>query len=199
MKQFLEFLKIFLEKHFFPAVSALALFLIVMIFIPSDWFVVTKLGIHWFRLLLFCLALLIVEGAIKIYQYIIKKINEAKEKQAQIKQQELRAKQQREYDEIQLQKNIEAVWTFVDSLSLSDKKYIEKFLKTGNAPIQIKDEFNLDRKLFASKAVHKTLAKEAVEDMYDFEPAEYKYKLVDEVYQLLKLSKEMHGKISHFD
>ena len=51
-----EIVKIFLEKHFIPTVASIALGLTAMICIPSDFYAIEKIGVDWFRVLLFCLS-----------------------------------------------------------------------------------------------------------------------------------------------
>lgn len=200
MKELIDILRIFLEKHFMPAVSAVAIALIAIVLIPSDWFVITKLGSNWFKLLLFCLAFLTVKGIIKFHQYIRIKIIEANDKKEKVKQQEILKIKKREYENAQNDKALEELWQFTDTLGLQDKKYIDKFLKTKNAPIKIKEDGDIwDSKLLNSKAVHKTLVKSGVDAGYHWEADEYQYILNNDIYQLLKLSKEEYGKVSHFD
>lgn len=200
MKQLLEVIKIFLENHFLPAVSAISIALIAIVLIPSDWIVATKLGDNWFKLLLFCLALLLVEGIIKLCQYIKIKINEANNKKEKIRNLEMEQRRQQQNAEAAVEKSLEELWMFTDTLNLQDKKYIDKFLKTDNTPIRKKEDSNVwDSRLLSSQAIHKTLIKEGIEDMYHYEVEEYQYKLRNEIYQLLKLSKEKYGRISHFE
>ena len=198
-EKLVEILKIFLEKHFIPAVASIALGLIVMICVPSNFFAIDKIGIDWFRLLLFCISFLIVEGVNKIYRYIIKKNNEKKEKIKKQAENEIKLKQQKLDREKREKSELEDLWSIVDDFSAKDKKRIEKFLTTENKPISISENelymYGNHKDLVKSRIINMTKAKD---ECYP-EEAIYSLRLKDNVFALLKISKEKYGKISHFE
>ena len=194
-----EIVKIFLEKHFIPTVASIALGLTAMICIPSDFYAIEKIGVDWFRVFLFCLSFLIVEGLNKIYRYILKKGAERKEIIKKQEESELKLKQQKLDRENREKSDLEDLWSIVDDFSAKDKKRIEKFLTTENKPISIPENelymYGNHKDLVKSRIVNLTKVKD---ECYP-EEAIYNFRLKDNFFLLLKISKEKYGKISHFE
>lgn len=119
---------------------------------------------------------------------------------------------------IESDENIHQLWDIIDSLSVDDKKLIYGFLKSKNTPIIMKE--NQNSKLLNSSWINKTEVENNSNEKSNSQETNivnnltniditklytvskifyYKYKLKDEVYELLKYSINTYGKISNFE
>lgn len=179
MEKISEIFKIFLEKHFMPTVISLVISAIIYAFTPEEFWLIerfSKLGYYCF-----CVGVLFI-----LIQFLMWIINNNKRK-----------KELQEIDELYKQKRMERelewLWDFVDSLCRNDMNYLETFLRNNNNPIVINgNSYFCGNRLFTSAYVKK-------QEGYDTDGHYVKYILTSDFYELLKFSAEKYGKIGHFE
>ncbi len=194
-----NFFKTFAEKHLIPSVISLAAGFIAVLALPEDSWMIAKISKVGVGILAFALCFLLVELIIFVAKKVFKKASERKSDKKYQKQKE--------------KETIEQLWSDVDSLSPGDRALLHKFLETNNEPIE--NESNVwfsPGSLLASDWVVSTIVP------YHFENEETeitkehgipithfinqgtaKYKLKDDLFQLLKYSMEKYGKTSNFE
>lgn len=208
MKELANILKVFVEKHLIPTVLAVGCAILTLIFVPSDFWMITKIGITWFGVFLFCAFFVVSQIVIKIFKAIAHVIHKSRIRSSE---QERITKENR----VALQQ----LWTLVDGMTPEDYDYLMQFIKSNNAPIEITgNTMYLGDRLFNSKFVNVTtkaikeerpslsnnpLAKSGhlvmpIEGVV-FSTVTKQYKLKDDFYQILKYSYDKHGRISNFD
>ena len=109
---------------------------------------------------------------------------------------------------------LEQLWTDVDGLSVYDYNLLVKFIESGNEPHYMTGTI-CGNGLLNSEWVHCSQVKGEkkipikvisgfnggngnMQPKYEMVSAKYQYILRQEIYELLKLSQEKYGKISHF-
>lgn len=223
-KTLIDLFKILIEyskKHIIPVAISFIAMIITFAWFDSENDLLLKLGKPLFLLFFFCIYFVIIEFFIWIVTNIIKCYNnKIAKKKADKEKKELEERKMHEAErrrEEMEEKNLEALWEFVDSLSQPDYDYLEKFLQTDNKVIEVEETFEFREGLFCSNIVNKTvlkepsikpikIARESTNDIflpignhYEAVPRIIGYKLKTEVFELLKLSKEKYGRISHFN
>lgn len=201
-----EFCKVFAEKHLIPSVISIVGAIISLIFIPWDYWIIVKIGKFLFFILVAGVVFLVVKFMFFCWQKIMsfKNGNDLKQyyNQNAIKSEK---------------KNIEELWTAVDKFNPDDRKLLQEFLESSNAPItRSSGNRYFGNSLLASNWVVST--EEYGEEEQPIILSEklkgkaipigamgagraivVKYKLHDDIYSALKYSKEKYGKISHFE
>ena len=201
-----EFCKVFAEKHLIPSVISIVGAIISLIFIPWDYWIIVKIGKFLFFILAAGVVFLVVKFMVFCWQKIMsfKNGNDLKQyyNQNAIKSEK---------------KNIEELWTAVDNFNPDDRKLLQEFLESSNAPItRSSGNRYFGNSLLASNWVVST--EEYGEEEQPIILSEklkgkaipigamgagraivVKYKLHDDIYSALKYSKEKYGKISHFE
>jgi hypothetical protein len=158
-----------------------------------------KLGNTLFLILLFCIAFVFIEFII----FIINRLKSFNEKR----------REETMYVGWNIKEQLEQMWKYVNGLSPADRKLLDEFIKSDNKPyIENGNIFHSGNTLLTSELVHKRrISKNSDESqisytnndlkfaMYEGMNSKTEYVLKDEVYKLLKYSKEKYGRISHFD
>lgn len=202
-----EFCKVFAEKHFMPSVIAVTGAIATLLFLPANYWMITKLG----KMLFIFLASGVFFLLVKLLVFLWKKICQHRENNAE-KQYYARSSQKNE------KKDMEALWTAVDILGPEDRQLLKEFLANNNTPIERPSGFRFvgGHSLLASNWVVST--EEYGEEESPIILSEHlkgkgipvealgigkslitKYKLHDDIFAALKYSKEKYGKISHFE
>lgn len=201
-----EFCKVFAEKHLIPSVIAIVGAIAALIFFPSDYWMIVKVG----KFLFFVLVAGVVFLALKFLVFCWHKFVSYKSDN-HLKQYYSQNATKSE------KKNIEELWTAVDKFNPDDRKLLHEFLESDNTPItRSSGNRYFGHSLLASNWVVSTeeygeeeapiiLPKELkgkvipIGDMRPSRAIIVKYKLNDDIYSALKYSKEKYGKISHFE
>ncbi len=205
MEKFLDVLKLFLEKHFIPAIASITIALLVTAYTPEKISLYIRLGKNLYIALIFLITFLAIEFVIWLAKKILWIIRKVQDNNWQ-------EQREKEWKREQL----EQLWTYVDQASLYDKELLMDFLKSDNAPIESKG-FYMGNGLMNSKYVVSTEVPNndelTVQDpcgVFGDKGANLKisemafsihkrqYKLADDFYELLKYSYETYGRISHF-
>lgn len=201
-----EFCKVFAEKHLIPSVISFTGTIALFLFLPKDYWMITKLG----KFLFFILSSGLIFLAIQLIVFCYNKIVECKYGHEQ--------KERYIHSALKNEKNdMESLWTVVDKFNPDDRKLLKKFLESENAPIERSSGYHyFGNSLLASDWVVST------EEYGEEEPpivlSEHlkgramplcsmgagrsivvKYKLRDDIFSFLKYSSEKYGKISHFE
>lgn len=201
-----EFCKVFAEKHLIPSVISVTGAIIALIFIPSDYWMIVKIGKFLFFTVTACLIFLAVKFLVFCWQKIISFKN-GNERKQYYNQSAVRNEK----------KDMEELWTAVDKFDPDDRKLLQDFLESGNAPITRSSGTRyFGHSLLASNWVVSTeeygeeeqpiILSEKLKGkaipigaMSAGKTIVVKYKLNDDIYSILKYSKEKYGKISHFE
>lgn len=203
------FCKEFAEKHFIPSIIAIAGAIASLLFLPADYWMIVKIGLILFIILVYCIIFLAVKFLVVCYQKLCAHIYANKREKYY---NQSTAKDEKE--------TMEKLWTEVDSLSPDDRKLLKEFLDSGNIPIT---KFSSSR--YSGYSVNSLLGSNWVVSTEEYGDEEHtvalsgrpngkaipvagvsvgrsivtKYKLHDEIFEALKYSKEKFGKISHFE
>lgn len=121
MKKFADVLKIFIEKHLIPSVISIAGAIIILLVLPTDNWVVIKIGNLSAGILAFCICFLTIQFIIKIVNAIKKALSNLNEFNYRMKQ-----------NELEKQEIINQINEFVDRLTPEDKNLLISFIKNGN-------------------------------------------------------------------
>ena len=93
MEDIVKLLKVFIENHFLPTIGAIVLALVTILAIPSNNWMIAKIGDIWFKVLLFCCYFLLIKFITYVRKTFPEKIAKTKYKKEQlIKQQDEAAK-----------------------------------------------------------------------------------------------------------
>lgn len=207
-EKLLDAMKIFLEKYLIPTVLAVVLTFVTYYKTPEDFDMLMKFTVIGYCAFSFCIWFLLIYFTIWIMRVIIKGIKSIIEK---AEEKEKHNKWLLEDEE----KTLEALWTYVDKLSIPDYKLLVQFLETENQPHTDNGIYFGDC-LLNSSLVHRSLVEEEKKEpiksvsganagnrilfpMYETSSAKYRYILKKEIFEILKYSKKKYGKISHFE
>lgn len=196
-------IKAFVEKDLIPSIGSLAAGIITVLLLPEDNWMIVKLGTAWMGVLAFALCFLII----KLIVVLAKAVKKRAVKHAN-KQYDLKRDAEREKEAIM------NLWEAVDALSPGDRQMLQLFLSNGNTAIEESGAcFHDYGSLFTSNWIVSTMVPFEF-DNQDCQPVlngngipvahfvnqgKKLYKLKDDVFQLLKYSKEKYGKISNFE
>lgn len=201
-----EFCKVFAEKHLIPSVLSIVGAIIALIFIPSDYWMIVKVGKFLFFALVAGIVFLAVNFLVFCWHKVVSYKNDNYLKQYYNQNATKSAKE-----------NIEELWTAVDKFNPDDRNLLRDFLESDNAPItRSSGNRYFGNSLLASDWVVST--EEYGEEEQPIILSEklkgkavptgaigpgraivVKYKLNDDIFSILKYSKEKYGKISHFE
>jgi hypothetical protein len=188
---------------------------------PGNAFLV-KVGATFFLWFFFLVYFVFIELVIFIYNKIKNCIAANKEKKRQndllFEENKKNAQANKLVREEKEKRDIEELMSFIDSLNKTDRGYLKKLIQASNKPIIINEIDAIKSNLFKSNYVYKAEAEEAKQipinihrdnsngksnyiaiPTYDVKPAKLKFRLTDEAFDLLKLSQNKCGCISHFD
>ena len=119
-----EFCKVFAEKHLIPSVISIVGAIVSLIFIPSDYWIIVKIGKFLFFILVAGVVFLVVKFLVFCWHKFVsyKSDNDLKQYYSQNA-----TKSEK--------KNIEELWTAVDKFNPDDRKLLHEFLESDNTPI----------------------------------------------------------------
>jgi hypothetical protein len=172
---------------------------------PEDFSMLVKFTVVGYCVFAFCVWFLLIYTFMWIIKAFIKGIKEKADEKEYVNKSLLR-------DEAKV---LEQLWTDVDGLSVSDYKLLVKFIETGNKPhytagtvcgncllnsewvhcSQVREEKQMSIKVAPSPNKGNRIMLPIQETI----SAKYQYILRQEIFDLLKYSKEKYGKISHFE
>ena len=209
MEKFIDLLRMIAEKHLFQAIASVALAILAVAFLPDLFEMTDKVGKTMYGILVFCLGFLLIQCAKHICAVAKNKVAEREEKRLtdELQQNEAVEKEARA---------ITRLWDYVESLTPQDRFYLVRFLETGNQPIEVMGE-PLYNGLLADSDIVACMEKQQKctpalnfgiefeghlvfppQDIISSSPTKL-YRLKDDFFELLRLSYEKYGKISHFD
>lgn len=125
MDKLADVLKLFLEKYFVQTLASIAISILIVAKKPNISQISEKTNEFMYFILVFCSVMIIVLSIYKVYKTICSKIGYLKTE-----------KQYQKYVETENPKVLETLWTFVDKLSIPEKKVLFGFLRTNNTPIK---------------------------------------------------------------
>lgn len=199
----------FLEKYFIPTIISFVIAIISLLILPTDFWMITKIGKPLFFILVAGIAFLFI----MLIVYFGKKKSEINSE---------KSKRERRYQkDMEIEREfLEKLWSQVDAISPDDRQLLKEFIASGNAPI----EKSSGTRYFGSSIFNSNWL-ESTEDYGEDEQEVIlsenvkeklipknsnifstlggrtiikKYKLRNEIYQALKYSMDNYGKISHF-
>ena len=202
-----EFCKVFAEKHVIPSVIAVTGAIAALLFLPADYWMITKLG----KMLFIFLASGVFFLLVKLLVFLWKKICQHRENIAE-KQYYARSSQKNE------KKDMEELWTAVDKFGPEDRQLLKEFLDSDNAPIErpagvyfvggrslLGSNWVVSTEEYGAEEPHVILSEHLkgkgipVGSFGVGRTIVTKYKLHNDIFIALKYSKEKYGKISHFE
>lgn len=205
MEKLSELLKIFLEKHLIPTVLSIIVGILSVAYTPEETKLLVHTGKILYAILFFCLAFIIIEFILWMIKTIREKIDKV-----------CNNIREKEYQEREMKKLLEDVWTLVDKMKPQDREILMEFLNNNNSPICAEGESG-GNSLFTSDYVVSTIVhndeKMILNDpngvlgkkegkilisKMSFGITKRQYKLRDDFYQILKYSYSHYGRISYF-
>lgn len=175
-----EALKIFLEKHLIPTVISVVVSIIVLIELPTEYWMITKVGRNLFFLMIAGVVFLCIQLIIHLW------IGFQKLKHSIHSNNEYNKMKAKEMNE-----NIEKWLTFVDNLAPNERDLILQFIHSNNAAITENAgvyRFYNSESIYSTDFVVKTRKRDGSQMM----------KLNDQFYNIMKYIYEERGSISHF-
>lgn len=176
MENLCKLLEIFLDKYFFDTIISVAVTLLINIVLPSNYWMIEKIGITYFRVFIFC-AVFVIFNAVVLADKALK--NEKRKKEQNEIKQRKRLKQREE--------NLEFWRNQADDLSYHERKVIVDFIKSGNAQRKCNDFIMNSHKLL--KYILNT------KDEHGY----YIFKMNDNAFKVFSSIYEKYGKLGHFD
>lgn len=178
MENLCKLLEIFLDKYFFDTIISVAVTLLINIILPSNYWMIEKIGITYFRVFAFCAVFVIFNAVVSADKAL--KNKKRKKEQNEIKQRE-RLKQREE--------NLEFWRNQADDLSYHERKVIVDFIKSGNAQRKCND-LVMSSYLFSNpQYILKTEDKNGC----------YIVKMNDNTFKIFSSIYKKYGKLGHFD
>lgn len=201
-------IKTFVEKHLIPTVISVVVAISSFLILPSDFWMIERIGKVPFALLIAGVAFLIIQLLIFSFRKICGWISNKS------------AEEYKFQNDVKLEKEaLEKLWSNVDAFNQDDRKVLHEFLESQNAPIERSSGIHYYRNsLFNSDWLVST------EEYRETEPVSFnipehkailvfknsfdtggtrtvikKYKLREDIYNVLKYSMDKYGKISHFE
>ena len=194
MNKFLDIIKVFLEKHFLPALAAVVLSGITFFFTPEDFSFLLKLEKWLYLFVIFAFYMLVIELVIKFIKFVQQKTKLRKE--------------EKEYNDNIAKENEKFLLDTVDSLPIEDRRKLDYFMKHNNEP------------LITTMRIYESIFLEQFCDVNEFETKEamkvrnpftlkkdielqkgsraIRYRLKDSIYEELKYLEKKYGKVSRF-
>ena len=206
-------IKTFVEKHLIPTVISVVIAIASFLVLPADYWMITRIGKVPFALLVAGIVFIVI-------QFIVFCVNKIRKHSAN-----RASKDYRNQKSVELENEaMEKLWSEVDALNPDDRKTLKELVVSGNAPI-VRSSGNryFGNSLFNSywivsteeyadeekpkEPVNVDLPKKRkgqvmtvnIMDLYETKTIIVKYKLRDDIYNILKYSMDKYGKISHFE
>lgn len=177
-EKLIESLNIFLEKHLIPTVISIVSAIATLLFLPSKFWMIQKIGKYLFFFLVAGVVFLIVQLVIALAKGI-----------GQLRYKSYINTEYHKHKNSEALENLDAWLSYVDGLPPEDRQLIVKFIQTGNQPIVERGYrmYNPDS-IHSSEYILKTQNADGSKLI----------KLNDRFYQLMKAIYEDRGSISHF-
>lgn len=213
LDKILDLLKLIFEKYLIPAIVTVPITIFLYVIVPETNLIQIKVGNIIFVVFIYTSIFSLIMLAIWVKKYITSEIEGRKQKverEKLIEEQNERDKILKRNKEIEV---FEELWDRVDALENDARRLIDELLKNKNNPIGMciaYQEYELRFFVNCTPMKNGDKCKILMNGYYNdismqYEPYEYaydgyyKYKLKDDIYELLKMSKEKYGKISHFN
>ena len=200
-------IKTFVEKHLIPTVISAVLAISSFLILPSDFWMIERVGKLPFALLVAGVAFLIIQLII----FFFLKIRRWNSNKA--------AEEYRFQSDVKLEKEVlERLWSSVDAFNQDDRKVLREFLESQNAPIERSsgthyygnslfnsdwlvstEEYRETEPISFNPPKTKGVVTFNVFDTYTTRTVVTKYKLREDIYNALRHSMDKYGKISHFE
>ena len=201
-------IKTFVEKHLIPTVISVVVAITSFLILPSDYWMIERVGKVPFALLVAGITFLVIQLLIFFFRKICGWISNKS------------AEEYRFQNNIKLEKEaLEKLWSSVDAFNQDERKILRNFIESENAPIERSSGIHhYGNSLFNSDWLVST------EEYREAEPVSFKlpehkgtlvfknsfdtgntrtvvkiYKLREDIYGVLKYSMDKYGKISHFE
>lgn len=171
-------LVLFLKEHLMPTLISFVIAIVVYLLIPSDNWVLIKIGDDWFKLFIFSVCFILIH----FLSYIKEKINVHRSYKKYV-----RSKKQRDAEEYE--KYIEDYRKYADRLSYEDRDFIRNCIQNKNEPIVIKIRNCYSNSIYGSSNVLKTRNQNGQEVV----------RLTDTAYRIFTEIHYRYHKIGHFD
>ena len=176
MENLCKLLEIFLEKYFFDTIISVAVTLLINIVLPSNYWMIEKIGITCFRAFVFCAVFAIYNVFVLVYKVL-------KDKKRKKEQNEIKQRKRLE----QIEEDLEFWRNQADDLSYHERRVIIEFIESGNAQRKCNDfvmnSYKLSKYLLDTKDEH---------GYYIFKMNDNDFKVFSSIY-------EKYGKLGHFD
>ena len=179
MEQIVKLLEKFLNEHFIPTLLSIAIMLIINILVPNECWMISKIGLPLFRILIFVLCFLLIEFIVWLRGFCLE-ISKRKKYKEKKKNDELTRREEaiKEYQHL------------ADEMGTRCRDIIIQFVKTDNKPIDYvywigaRDNYCINEELF----FHKTK---------DFNNKEI-IKLTEGVFKVYSYIFKEYGRIGNF-
>jgi|GEM_PF-2860738 len=201
MEHLMTFLSTIIDKHLITSMISIIVTILVYSITPADNSILFSVGSTFFLILIFCITFLIVKFLMVLFRWVNKKRYAFSNK-----------KEKAEYVGMDFRNKLEQTWTYIDSLTPSERKLIEKFIESDNKPyVENGNVYHTFDAFLNSDLIHKRqmyrdsndsieyVTSVNIHNMFENNNLYSEYVLNDDFYKLLKYSKEKYGKISHFD
>ena len=177
------FIKSFNEKYLIPLVISVVVAIVVIVLLPSDYWMIIKIGGLAFGIAIAGIAFLVVI----LFRYVFSLIKKGM-KEASVR------RYRDEQNQIQNEINIKEFWERIDRYSPEEREIIRKIVETGNKPVsEFAYVFHHGDSIFESGLMVSTIMLDEQERYIRV------YKLKDEYFKILNYSIEKYNKISNFD
>lgn len=178
MENLCKLLEIFLEKYFFDTIISVAVTLLINIVLPSNYWMIEKIGITCFRAFVFCAVFVIYNVFVLVYKVL-------KDKKRKKEQNEIKQRKRLE----QIEENLEFWRNQADDLSYHERRVIIEFIESGNAQRKYNDLI-MSSYLFSNpQYIMKTKDKNGC----------YIVKMNDNTFKIFSSIYKKYGKLGHFD
>lgn len=171
-------LVLILKEHLMPTLISFVIANVIYLLVPSNNWIITKIGDNWFRLFIFCVCFILI--------YFLLSINERIKSHRNCKKY---VKSEKKKDTEEFEKYIENCRKYADGLSYGDRDFIRACIKNKNEPIVIKIRNPYSNSIYESGNVLKTRNEHGQEVV----------KLTDNAYRTFALIYYRYNKIGHFD
>ncbi len=177
------FIKSFSDKYLIPIVISILVAIAVIIFLPSDYWMIVKIGVLPFGVAVACITFLLVVLVYYVFGKIKYVIIDADCKRSLEKQYQT-----------DIEDTIKKYWAIMDRCSPEERKMIRDLVKSGNQPITLSSNVSY---FLESVYLSDLLVNSIILD--DQGKRKRVYKLKEPCFQALKYSWDKHNKISNFD
>ena len=200
-------IKTFVEKHLIPTVISVVIAISSFLILPTDFWMIERIGKVPFALLVAGIAFLIIQLLIFFFRKIRGWISNKSDEEYRFQ------------NDVKLEKEVlEKLWSSVDAFNQDDRKVLHEFLESQNAPIERSsgihycgnslfnsdwlvstEEYRETEPVSFNPPKKKGVVTLNVFDTYSTRTVVKKYKLREDIYNVLRYSMDKYGKISHFE